>query len=50
MDRTAWKVTAIEFTFPDDANLGRKVRDKRETYALWQTHTPGPPAQTRPCS
>ena len=31
---TRKKVTAIEFTFPDDANLGRKVREKREKYEL----------------
>ena len=29
IDRTARKATAIEFTFPGDANLGRKVREKR---------------------
>ena len=44
VDRTARKVTAIEFTFPDDANLGRKVRDKRDKYELWLTHTPRPDA------
>ena len=44
VDRTARKVTAIEFTFPDDANLGRKVREKRDKYELWLTHTPHPDA------
>ena len=44
MDRTARTVTAIEFTFPDDANLGRKVREKRDNYELWLTHTPRPDA------
>ena len=44
VDRTARKVTAIEFTFPDDANLGRKVREKRSKYELWLTHTPRPDA------
>ena len=44
VDRTARSVTAIEFTFPDDANLGRKVRDKRDKYELWLTHTPRPDA------
>ena len=44
IDRTARSVTAIEFTFPDDANLGRKVRDKRDKYELWLTHTPRPDA------
>ena len=44
MDRTTRTVTAIEFTFPDDANLGRKVREKREKYELWLTHTPRPDA------
>ena len=44
VDRTAQTVTAIEFTFPDDANLGRKVRDKRDKYELWLTHTPRPDA------
>ena len=44
IDRTARSVTAIEFTFPDDANLERKVRDKRGKYELWLTHTPRPDA------
>jgi hypothetical protein len=44
VDRTARAVTAIEFTFPDDANLGRKVRDKRDEYELWLTHNPRPDA------
>ena len=44
IDRTARSVTAIEFTFPDDADLGRKVRDKRDKYELWLTHTPRPDA------
>ena len=44
MDRTTRTVTAIEFTFPDDANLGRKVREKRGKYELWLTHTPRPDA------
>ena len=34
VDRTARKVTAIEFTFLDEANLGRKVREKRDKYEL----------------
>ena len=34
VDRTARKATAIEFTFPDDANLGRKVHEKRDKYEL----------------
>jgi hypothetical protein len=44
IDRTSRSVTAIEFTFPDDANLGRKVREKRSKYELWLTHTPRPDA------
>ena len=44
VDRTTRAVTAIEFTFPDDANLGRKVRNKRDKYELWLTHTPRPDA------
>ena len=44
IDRIARSVTAIEFTFPDDANLERKVRDKRNKYELWLTHTPRPDA------
>ena len=44
VDRTARKGTAMEFTFPDDANLGRKVREKRDKYELWLTHTPRPDA------
>ena len=44
VDRPARKATAIEFTFPDDANLGRKVREKRDKYELWLTHTPHPDA------
>ena len=44
IDRTARSVTAIEFTFPDDANLERKVRDKRDKGELWLTHTPRPDA------
>ena len=44
VDRTTRLVTAIEFTFPDDANLRRKVRDKRDKYELWLTHTPRPDA------
>ena len=44
VDRTTRAVTVIEFTFPDDANLGRKVRDKRDKYELWLTHTPRPDA------
>ena len=40
VDRTTRTVTAIEFTFPDDANLERKMREKRDKYELWLTHTP----------
>ena len=34
VDRATRTVTVIEFTFPDDANLGRKVREKRDKYEL----------------
>ena len=44
VDRTTRTVTTIEFTFPDDANLGRKVREKQDKYQLWLTHTPRPDA------
>ena len=42
VDRTGRKATTIEFTFPDDANLGRKVREKRSKYELWLTPHPTP--------